>query len=58
MDAWNVLMAAAKLTAYNAALVGACRGAAARTKKALQHSRAGAANQMRRGANIPLSKWA
>jgi hypothetical protein len=32
-EAWNVLMAAGKLTADNAALVGACRDAAAKTKK-------------------------
>jgi hypothetical protein len=32
-EAWNVLMAAGKLTADNSAALGACRDAAARTKK-------------------------
>jgi hypothetical protein len=33
MEAWNVLMAAGKLTADNAATLGACRDTAAKTKK-------------------------
>jgi Family of unknown function (DUF6118) len=32
-DAWNVLMAGGKLTADNSAALGACREAAAKTKK-------------------------
>jgi hypothetical protein len=32
-EAWKVLMAAEKLTADNAAVVGACRDAAAKAKK-------------------------
>ena len=33
LQAWNVLMATAKLTVDNATALGACREAAAKTKK-------------------------